>query len=148
VREAKAAIEGALDAYDVLPQSEESRSQETTGGLFSEERMFQYRCSRRRSELEEYLAEPVTSHFPGFDVLKWWSMHSSIYPRLSRMAIDYLAVPSTSTPAERAFSKGADLVHVKRASLGPETIRNCMYLQSWMLQEVGCFGSAGCSALG
>jgi hypothetical protein len=147
VHEAKAAIKGALDSYDVSSQHEESRPQQITRGLLMRERIYHPQRPHRRNELKEYLDEPVVDDFSDFDVLQWWGRHSGTYSRLSCMARDYLAVPSTSTPAERAFSKGADLVHVKRASLSPETIRSCMCLQSWM-QEVPCFGSVGCNVLG
>jgi hypothetical protein len=147
VREAKAAIERAFDSYNVSPQHEESLRQETTEGVLKKERLFHPLRSRRKNELKEYLGAPAIEDFSDFDVLEWWCAHSGTYPGLSRVARDYLAVPSTSTPAERAFSKGADLVHVKRGSLSAETIRSCMCLQSWM-QEVGCFGSVGCIALG
>jgi len=152
VREAKAAIEGALDSYDVSPQHEESRPQEAPKGSRMRAKAFQPQRSRRRNELKEYLDAPAVDDFSEFDVLKWWCVHSGTYPRLSRMARDYLAVPSTSTPAERAFSKGADLVHVKRASLSPETIGSCMCLQSWTqelysrAQRDGCDVVAGDSA--
>jgi hypothetical protein len=30
------------------------------------------------------------------DVLLWWHEHHSMYPRLSRMAMDYLTIPGKS----------------------------------------------------
>lgn len=43
-----------------------------------------------RDELEKYLSvdpEPVS------DALLWWFEHKHVYPRLSRMALDYLSIP-------------------------------------------------------
>jgi hypothetical protein len=43
-----------------------------------------------RDELEKYLSidtERVS------DVLLWWFEHKNVYPRLSRMALDYLSIP-------------------------------------------------------
>lgn len=43
-----------------------------------------------RGELERYLStdpEHVT------DVLEWWYKRKAIYPRLHRMALDYLTIP-------------------------------------------------------
>ncbi|GET60559.1 ribonuclease H-like domain-containing protein [Rhizophagus irregularis DAOM 181602=DAOM 197198] len=53
------------------------------------------------------------------------------YPNLSKMALDYLAIPATSAPVERIFSSGTDLVTQKRCSLKGETIRELMCLKSW-----------------
>lgn len=47
------------------------------------------------------------------------------------MARDYLAIPATSSPVERAFSKGRDLVSFRRNALNAETIRACMCLKYW-----------------
>ena len=55
-----------------------------------------------QSEAEMYLElpdEPMTT-----DVLKWWAAHESVFPRLSRMARQYLGCPATSASAERLFS--------------------------------------------
>ena len=38
------------------------------------------------------------------DVLKRWAAHESVFPRLSRMARQYLGCPATSASAERLFS--------------------------------------------
>jgi hypothetical protein len=46
-----------------------------------------------RDELDRYLStdpEHVT------DVLMWWTERHSQYPRLSRMALDYLSIPGKS----------------------------------------------------
>jgi hypothetical protein len=46
--------------------------------------------SELRSELERYLStdpEFVT------DALIWWTERAAMYPRLSRMALDYLSIP-------------------------------------------------------
>jgi hypothetical protein len=41
-------------------------------------------------ELTAYLATNC-EHVP--DVISWWHKHRSTYPRLSRMALDYLTIP-------------------------------------------------------
>jgi hypothetical protein len=66
------------------------------------------------------------------DVLGWWGDHSRDYPCLARIARDYLAIPATSAPAERAFSGERDLVSDKQGSLTEETIQACMCLTSWL----------------
>ncbi|CAB4422049.1 unnamed protein product [Rhizophagus irregularis] len=67
----------------------------------------------------------------GINLLEWWKLNETQYPHLAAMARDYLAIPATSVPIERAFSGGTDLVTQKKCSLSPETIRACMCLKSW-----------------
>ena len=38
------------------------------------------------------------------DPLEWWKINENQYPRLSKMARDFLAIPSTSVPSEQCFS--------------------------------------------
>jgi hypothetical protein len=81
-------------------------------------------------ELEAHLTSPVVHRET--DVLQWWKLHEAEFPHLSRMARDYMAIPATSVPVERAFSMGASLISKQRSSLAPETIRACMCLKAWL----------------
>lgn len=40
------------------------------------------------------------------DPISWWKLHCQEFPKLSRMARDYLCIAGTSVPSERAFSGG------------------------------------------
>lgn len=86
------------------------------------------------SELDTYFNEPVLDNGPNFDVLEYWRVHSTRFPNLSRMARDYLAVPGTSTPSERSFSAGRQLITDFRCSLKAETVSACMLLKDWFKQ--------------
>ena len=77
----------------------------------------------RISELDEYLRHPVESIK---DLLARWYNNRFIYPNLSRMALDYLSVPPTSTAVERVFSLGRGLLQYTRNRLSPASI--CAYL--------------------
>ena len=132
IREAKDAIKRTFDSYHVPAQHEEVRPQEDVG-RFPLARVYGHWRANSNDELEDYLSREVSDSLD-LDVLQWWRVHSGPYPRLSCLARDYLAVPSTSAPAERAFSKGAWLMDTKRASLSAETVEICMCLQSWMQQ--------------
>lgn len=54
-----------------------------------------------------------------------------MYPNLSRMARDYLAVSATGVPVEALFSTGTDLLDDNRLSMAAETVRACMCLKAW-----------------
>ena len=50
-----------------------------------------------RDELDQYLAtdlEQVTGN-AGKDIISWWYERQGVYPRLHRMAQDYLTMPGT-----------------------------------------------------
>ncbi|KDR66669.1 hypothetical protein GALMADRAFT_1141875 [Galerina marginata CBS 339.88] len=66
------------------------------------------------SELERYLntdIEDVT------DPIRWWYERKTTYPRLHRMALDYLTIPATSVDVERVFSQGRLLLSHVRSRL-------------------------------
>lgn len=55
-----------------------------------------------KRKINLYLAEE--KEVSTVDVLKWWKNHQKPYPRLARMARDYLAIPASSVPSERFFT--------------------------------------------
>ncbi|CDO72042.1 hypothetical protein BN946_scf184943.g77 [Trametes cinnabarina] len=79
-------------------------------------------------ELDIYLkAEPedVTDPF------SWWYACRHAFPRLSRMALDYLAIPATSVDVERVFSRGRLLLPHVRNRLGSQTTRALLCVGAW-----------------
>ena len=56
--------------------------------------------------------------------------HSVQYPTLSRIARDYLAIQSSATPLERAFSSGGTTGTAKRNCLTPEAFEALQLLKS------------------
>jgi hypothetical protein len=99
-----------------------------------------------RDELARYLS---TDPEQVKDVLLWWHEHEAMYPRLSRMALDYLTIPgkafgrlpdvilivdcqtATSTDVERVFSQGRILLSHIRNRLSSQSTRALMCLGSW-----------------
>lgn len=71
------------------------------------------------------------------------------YPTLCYMAKKFFAVPSTSTPAERAFSCGRLLIHHTRGSMSASTIRARMCWRNWLLHNyyLKSLASLICTAL-
>jgi hypothetical protein len=87
---------------------------------------FRTPSAAQNSEYDLYIAEPV---------LDYWRTSSGRFPNQSRMARDYLAIPGTSTPSERAFSAGRQLITDFRCRLAGDTITACMLLKSWLLVQ-------------
>lgn len=82
----------------------------------------------------------------------WWAKNRGIYPRLSRMALDYLSIPgmcshnfiraavlnlnyhtlaATSVDVERVFSKGRLVLSHIRNGLSVQSTRASMCLGNW-----------------
>jgi hypothetical protein len=81
-------------------------------------------------EIEIYISEPTIRK--DLDILTYWNNNKERYPILSKMARNYLAIPSTSVGCEEMFSKANDLVTNKRNNLSTGIIKKIMCLQSWL----------------
>ena len=77
-------------------------------------------------EIRDYFATP---HIPTMDnPLKWWSLNEDQFPRLAKLARQYLAVPATSTPSERVFSLAGNTITRQRSSLHPDHVDTLIFL--------------------
>jgi hypothetical protein len=90
------------------------------------------------SEFEQYFCSPAISLDE--DPLQWWSTHETSFPILSQLARKYLAIPATSTPAERLFSDAGNIITKKRTALDPETVEKLLFL--FENQERLCFNQS------
>ena len=78
------------------------------------------------NEIEKYKAEEPLD--PDDDPLKWWKEHSKKYPILSRVCKKYLAIPATSSPSERLFSRAGNITTPLRNSLKPAKVDMLTFL--------------------
>ncbi|CAL9707781.1 unnamed protein product [Knipowitschia caucasica] len=62
------------------------------------------------------------------DPLQWWKVHERKFPRMSQLAKKYLCIPATSSPSERIFSTGGNIVTCTRAALKPEMVNQLVFL--------------------
>ncbi|KAL2895082.1 putative AC transposase [Bienertia sinuspersici] len=95
-------------------------------------------CGEIDSKLDNYLNASLVANEDGFDVLKYWQSQKSIYPVLSRMAKDILAIPITSVASESSFSMGGRVLTKFRTSLLPKNVEAFVTTQNWLfgyLQE-------------
>lgn len=78
-------------------------------------------------ELDQYLKDPCAP--PTCDVLLWWRNHVDVYPVLSLIACDYLAIQASSVPSERVFSSCGHLITPKRSCLHRDTVSKSMFVK-------------------
>ncbi|XP_061405628.1 uncharacterized protein LOC133341190 [Lethenteron reissneri] len=71
------------------------------------------------SEVDRFLLEPTQDL--SMDVVEWWKLYGGKYPRLRRVALDYLPIPASSVPSERANSAA------KRSFLDRPNLHKCTF---------------------
>lgn len=62
-------------------------------------------------------------------ILSWWNANKSQYKCMSLAAREILAIPASEVDCERLFSKGRDLLGVRRYAISGETMRIMMLLK-------------------
>ncbi|KAJ2920816.1 hypothetical protein H1R20_g16278, partial [Candolleomyces eurysporus] len=86
------------------------------------------------SELNRYLKSKTVKNIEA--PLAWWYENQGSYPRLWRMARDYLTIPATSVAIERVFSKGQLIISHIRNQLSGQSTRALLYLGAWTKQNL------------
>jgi hypothetical protein len=66
----------------------------------------------------------------------WWRLHKDESPRMAAAARDYLAIPASEVAVERLFSKGRDLLGLRRHSLSAETMRKLILRDMYINKEI------------
>ncbi|KJZ68816.1 hypothetical protein HIM_11790 [Hirsutella minnesotensis 3608] len=66
------------------------------------------------------------------DPREYWHAQRFKYPRLSRMALDFMTVQAMSAECERLFSAAGRMVTPLRTQLEANTIAICQVLRSWL----------------
>ncbi|GJX84322.1 zinc finger BED domain-containing protein RICESLEEPER 2 [Tanacetum coccineum] len=86
------------------------------------------------SEYERYVHSDFVTHlenneFAAFDLLGFWKAKESIFPVLSRMAMDKISIQATSVASESAFSTRGRVLSIRRTRLTPASLEMCMCLK-------------------
>ena len=63
-----------------------------------------------KNEIDKYLGEANESLLnKKFDVLLWWKLNAHRYPVVSKLAKNFLSIPSTYVSSKSTFSIGGEL---------------------------------------
>lgn len=85
-----------------------------------------------KSELDQYLEEPVLPRVQEFDVLGWWKLNMSKYPTLSKMASDVLSIPVSTVAPDSVFDTVSKKMDSYSASLRPVTVEALICVKDWI----------------
>jgi hypothetical protein len=108
---------------------------------------FEEHCEQSR--IDSIQVEPLDDDPFGDEYERWQSSHESTdktvrdpiaywhekrlqYPRLSRMALDFVTIQSMSAECERMFSAAGQMVVPQRSNLQARTVGMCQVLRSWL----------------
>ena len=83
------------------------------------------------SDIDRYFDSPRVSAdgTGGADwLLDWWYRHRHEFPQMATAARDFLAIPASEVAVERLFSRGRDLLGIRRHSMSAETMRMLVLL--------------------
>ncbi|GKA68433.1 zinc finger BED domain-containing protein RICESLEEPER 2 [Tanacetum coccineum] len=86
------------------------------------------------SEYERYVDSDFVTHlhpkeFASFNVLGFWKEKETMFPVLSRMAMDIISVQASSVASESAFSTSGRVLSIRRTRLTPASLEMCMCLK-------------------
>ncbi|XP_011407706.1 PREDICTED: zinc finger BED domain-containing protein 4-like [Amphimedon queenslandica] len=60
--------------------------------------------------------------------LLWWKENGHQFPHVMKVAKKYLAIPRSSVPSERLFSKAGELISQRRSQLKPKNVDMILFL--------------------
>jgi hypothetical protein len=83
-------------------------------------------------EYDAWQAQPEYGDDEVRDPIASWHENRFKYPRLSRMALDFLTIQAMSAECERMFSAAGRMVTPIRASLDAQVIGICQVVRSWL----------------
>ncbi|XP_071727965.1 zinc finger BED domain-containing protein DAYSLEEPER-like [Rutidosis leptorrhynchoides] len=73
-----------------------------------------------KSQLEQYLADPLVDRNSDIDILHYWRGNQERYPHLALMARDILSIPITTVASESSFSIGGQIISKENPQKTPK----------------------------
>ncbi|CAG8780600.1 10819_t:CDS:2, partial [Racocetra persica] len=135
ITECEQTINKLHEVYQIYKLPEEKKLLPPTTATKSTQRFFRnltkcHQSNLNRYEIEKYFSEPETEADP----LPWWKANSNQFPVLARIAMDILAVQSTSVPSEQAFFIARNTISLTRNRINPEVTHASLCLKSWFTE--------------
>lgn len=92
-----------------------------------------YSSSETKDEIHHYLSAQVSPLC--LDPLKQWEDMKVVFPKLYKLAREYLSIPATSVPSERLFSKAGSTITKIRNRLSPKRLNKLLFLSDCTEEE-------------
>lgn len=102
------------------PRKSARKTKQTTAVAMTDDEYARY-CTEDIIHSHHYKSKPID----------WWKVNANRYPRLSRMAVDMLTIPSSSAESERTFSSAGRMMAPLRSRLRREIVAMAQCIRSW-----------------
>jgi hAT family C-terminal dimerisation region len=79
-------------------------------------------------EFEAFKSLKVLAEHKDSDGLEWWRKNDKTFPTMARLARRYLAIPASSSPSERIFSKFGVVWEKRKCNFNADTANDLIYL--------------------
>lgn len=89
--------------------------------------------SKTKDEISYYLSAQVSPL--SLEPLKQWEDMKVVFPKLYKLAREYLSIPATSVPSERLFSKAGSTITKIRNRLSPKRLDKLLFLSDCTEEE-------------
>jgi hAT family protein len=87
--------------------------------------------------IQEQIPENLTAEEDAQWLFTWWRTNRYRYPRMARIARRYLSIPTSEVGrVERLFSRGRDLLGLRRYALQPGTMKMLTILKASYSDDV------------
>lgn len=140
-----------LYVWETCYKPERKETQQVSASQAPESRLRKYfaKSFKRRDakviddEYKDWIGKPQEAD--DVDPLQYWAKEpiSSLYPNLSRMALDILSIPCMSDEPERIFSLSGHLIAPRRSRLKPDIIEASECLGNWDRKGILRIGDHG-----
>lgn len=113
-----------FNPYQAIEQLHNDRPRQTEPSRIGE---------KAKEEVDRYLEEEALPHrHPAtqkrVDILEWWKANEQRFYHIAQIARSVLAIPASSVPSERVFSKAGELLTRKRLGMKPEEAELQLFL--------------------
>src|SRR5579871_3322455 len=86
--------------------------------------------------IQEQIPDKMTAEEDVQWLLAWWRTNQYRCPRMAKIARRYLGIPDSEVGIERLFSRGRDLLGLRRYAIHPGTIKTLTILKASYSDEV------------
>ncbi|XP_052126611.1 uncharacterized protein LOC127750094 [Frankliniella occidentalis] len=86
-----------------------------------------------KDEIDKYLEMTADDIGDDEDLLEWWRTKGTVpFPKMSKVAMDLLAIPGSSAPCETIWSDAGRIDTDERSSMKMETLENNLVLRHYL----------------
>jgi len=124
-----ASAKSAIMFDGLIDMEEDEEDDDDEGGENNIEKNLRDMANEELDRFDKIQILPLVNRDGSYvNPLHWWTENASRFPLLSELAHVYLAIPATSAPSERVWSRASRILTCKRSVMKPEVAQGMMFL--------------------